>query len=214
MTRMAGYRYTVTPCCRRQYLEAAFASINFSATEYWTDGHREASLAPTDAGLRHCACGRYYTKQEADYLPGILKTDDGSAPRGQPVSDSDLTAALESGNYSEQAEIALRRRFWRADNESYRQAYRALRKTNAEGFPAYALGPTAQQNLMRLAQLLKGEPQANALELCEIYRNLAMPNEASAALTMHSAEATEVRMVELMRELLGRGVAGPVRFRL
>jgi hypothetical protein len=121
---------------------------------------------------------------------------------------------LASSNFSEDTEVALRRRFWRADNESYRQAYRALRKTNAEGFPTYALGPTARQNLERLAQLLITDPRTNALELCEIYRNLAMPNDASTALGMHLTGAIEIRMAKLMRQLLGKGVVGPVRYQL
>lgn len=38
--------------------------MNFSASEFWTDGHKERSLMPTNEGLRQCECGTYFVMQQ------------------------------------------------------------------------------------------------------------------------------------------------------
>lgn len=213
MTRTVGFRRTITPCCQRQYLETAFASINFTASEYWTDGHREASLAPTDGGVRRCACGQHYTTADATYLPGLVQ-EEGSVPRGQRVSDLDLASALATRSYTANAEIALRRRLWRAGNEPYRKAYRAIKRVQKNAFPSYELSVVARDNLIRLSEMLRDDSVGNAIELCEIYRALGDSVKADGALAQHSDDETEVRMASLMRQLLKLCVSGPVRYQL
>lgn len=56
MTRVSGVHIIKSPCCGVQMHTSAYASINFTATEYWTDGHTEGSLAPQGEGLRRCLC--------------------------------------------------------------------------------------------------------------------------------------------------------------
>jgi len=214
MTRIVGLRRTVAPCCQRQYLEPAFASLNFSSSEYWTDGHREASLAPTDGGLRMCSCGHFYTTAEADYLPGIVKDDEAGIPHSTRVGEQELESALKSGRHSPAAETALRRRLWRYWNAGYREAYRELKKHNKDELPPYKPTGAALENLVRLAELLESDAAANAMELCEIYRALGSPQRSRDALALHSSDETENRVAALMRQLLEEGVAGPVRYRL
>lgn len=66
MTRIAGVDVIVTPCCRRTYGTTAYASINFSASEYWTDGQDHQGLAPPLDGLRQCSCGQFFLIRRAE----------------------------------------------------------------------------------------------------------------------------------------------------
>lgn len=83
MTRVSGHRLIQTPCCGSNYRTPIYASINFLASECWTDGQRIASLFPADGGLRKCLCGRYYLLQTA--------TVSGRAPKAKarPPKDWD-----------------------------------------------------------------------------------------------------------------------------
>ena len=42
------------PSCRSLYSTPKYRSINLSAREYWTDGHKEGSLMSGDGGFRKC----------------------------------------------------------------------------------------------------------------------------------------------------------------
>lgn len=212
MTRIVGSRRTITPCCQREYLETAFASINFSASEYWTDGHREASLAPTDGGVRLCACGHLYTTSEATYLPGVVRSESIELPRGQRVSDLDLEQAVSSCQASLAAEISLRRRFWRVGNEAYRASYREIKRMEKNAFPRYELSVRARENLLRLTELLSADHIRNAIELSEIYRAVGRPEKSVERLSREFADESEARMANLMRRLIDLDVRGPVRY--
>ena len=54
MTRISGTNIVKAPCCGALYSTTAFASINFMASEHWTDGATENSLSQSDGGLRRC----------------------------------------------------------------------------------------------------------------------------------------------------------------
>jgi hypothetical protein len=56
MTRIIGTRVYRATCCGREYGTAAYASINFSAFEYWTDGATLNSLAPEPSRIYRCQC--------------------------------------------------------------------------------------------------------------------------------------------------------------
>jgi hypothetical protein len=60
MTRIAGTNLIKAPCCGAFFSTVAFASINFMASEHWTDGQDENSLSQSDGGLRRCTCGGYF----------------------------------------------------------------------------------------------------------------------------------------------------------
>ena len=54
----------------------AFASINFMASELWTDGQNENSLSQSDGGLRRCTCGSYFLSGYAERVGFISKNTD------------------------------------------------------------------------------------------------------------------------------------------
>ena len=66
MTRISGTNIVKAPCCGAFYSTTAFASINFMASEHWTDGATENSLAQSDGGLRRCTCGGYFLSGYAE----------------------------------------------------------------------------------------------------------------------------------------------------
>jgi hypothetical protein len=69
MTRISySYRIVQAPCCGAEYRTNIYASINFTAYEYWTDGQNANSLFSFDGGLRHCTCGQYFLLQNCDHL--------------------------------------------------------------------------------------------------------------------------------------------------
>ena len=75
MTRIAGTSIIKAPCCGALYSTIAFASINFMASEHWTDGATENSLSQSDGGLRRCACGGYFLSGYAERVGFIPKNN-------------------------------------------------------------------------------------------------------------------------------------------
>ena len=73
MTRVAGTNIIKAPCCSALYSTTAFASINFMASEHWTDGATENSLSQSDGGLRRCTCGGYFLSGYAERVGFIPK---------------------------------------------------------------------------------------------------------------------------------------------
>jgi hypothetical protein len=76
MTRIAGTNIIKAPCCGALYSTTAFASINFMASEHWTDGATENSLSQSDGGLRRCTCGSYFLSGYAERVGFIPKNTD------------------------------------------------------------------------------------------------------------------------------------------
>jgi uncharacterized protein (UPF0147 family) len=76
MTRIVGTSIIKAPCCGALYSTAAFASINFMASEHWTDGATENSLSQSDGGLRSCTCGGYFLSGYAERVGFIPKNSD------------------------------------------------------------------------------------------------------------------------------------------
>ena len=75
MTRIAGTNIIKAPCCGALYSTTAFASINFMASEHWTDGATENSLSQSDGGLRRCTCGGYFLSGYAERVGFIPKNN-------------------------------------------------------------------------------------------------------------------------------------------
>lgn len=74
MTRIAGLNIIKTPCCGALLSTTGYASINFMAFEYWTDGHDDGFLAPKGEGLRRCSCGRVFLIGDAECVKTIQTT--------------------------------------------------------------------------------------------------------------------------------------------
>jgi hypothetical protein len=79
LTRIAGTNIIKAPCCGALYSTTAFASINFMASEHWTDGATENSLSQSDGGLRRCACGGYFLSGYAERV-GFIPKNTGQQP--------------------------------------------------------------------------------------------------------------------------------------
>ena len=73
MTRIAGTNIIKAPCCGALFSNVAFASINFMASEHWTDGATEKSLSQSDGGVRRCTCGGYFLSGYAERVGFIPK---------------------------------------------------------------------------------------------------------------------------------------------
>ena len=123
MTQINGVRISATPCCGARYAQPRYASMNFSAWEYWTDGWREGSLMPNDDGLRRCRCGRFLLAWE---LVEIATSEASDLPRIEPVGAELLPKCIAQAG-CEDMELAARLGHWRHLNHAYRERYREHR---------------------------------------------------------------------------------------
>ena len=89
MTRIAGTSIIKAPCCGALYSATAFASINFTASEHWTDGASENSLSQYDGGLRRCTCGGYFLSGYAERV-GFISKNTGQQPEQSEYSISKI----------------------------------------------------------------------------------------------------------------------------
>ena len=85
MTRIAGTNIIKAHCCGALFSTTAFASINFMASEHWTDGQDENSLSQSDGGLRRCACGGYFLSGYAERV-GYIPKNTGQQPEQSEYS--------------------------------------------------------------------------------------------------------------------------------
>lgn len=123
MTRVRGVRILAAACCGQEYAFAQYASMNFSAFEYWTDGWRVGSLMPNDEGLRRCKCGRFLLTKN---LVEVGTAGSSDLPRMDHVADDALGECIANAD-SEEVEIAARLELWRHLNHPYRERYRRHR---------------------------------------------------------------------------------------
>ena len=127
--------------------------MNFSAREYWTDGWREASLMPNDAGLRRCRCGRLITLGELLEISTATSSD---LPVIDHVPDEDLPGCL-AQTLAEDVELAARRQLWWCLNHPYRKLYRQHR--DAEDAATQAAWEAANPDCRRWwDKVLRREP--------------------------------------------------------
>jgi hypothetical protein len=124
VTSFAGYDITTAPCCGVNYSKRRYASINYSSSEYWTDGYREKSLMPNDRGLRRCQCGSFFLHRELIVVGHVPTTDVPSAPM---VGPEELPQAIAEAR-NPFIELAARLDYWQHLNHPYRERYRAHRE--------------------------------------------------------------------------------------
>ncbi|MBF6631204.1 MAG: hypothetical protein ITG01_08665 [Comamonas sp.] len=127
MTRVAGFQQLRVPCCGQVYIKPNYLSMNFMASEHWTDGLRTASLMPNETGLRRCQCGQFLLMHDTEFL-GLVESAENlthlPCPKAHEL-DEYLTASPKAA-----LEIAARTELWWHHNHPYRQSYRDHR--NAE----------------------------------------------------------------------------------
>ena len=73
MTRISGNHIIRTKCCKTFFSTLAYGSLNFSASEFWTDGGTLHSLAPSTGGLCRCTCEGYFLLGDAELIETIRK---------------------------------------------------------------------------------------------------------------------------------------------
>jgi hypothetical protein len=143
MTRISGTNIIKAPCCGALYSTTAFASINFTASEHWTDGATENSLSQSDGGLRRCTCGSYFLSGYAERLGFIPKNN---------------------GNQQEQSEYSIEKIFGKigklliAEDKAKPQNIRKLPSqwaANETDLPPKAQSITGEA----IAELLDSKPQ-------------------------------------------------------
>lgn len=123
MTSIAGYTLAAAPCCRKIYRIPRYRSMNFSASEYWTDGYADGRLMPGGYGLRKCVCGAFYLACELLELVDAAESKIDFTSHAQP---EDLPQAIATARHAE-VELAARLEYWHDLNHAYRQNYRAHR---------------------------------------------------------------------------------------
>lgn len=160
MTRLVGRTIIASPCCKALYGTPKYASMNFMAYGYWTDGDKEHSLMPTDGGLRMCQCGTAFLLRDTISLD-IDAGDD--IPPTSYVESAQLPQII-AATKSPRVEVTARRNYWRDLNDEYRVTYRAYRENEealeqAQWFEDYYTSLPAWQRPIR--RLLKSKPPNN-----------------------------------------------------
>ena len=96
MTRIIGSRILKTPCCESTMKSEAYASINMSVAENWTDGKMVGTLFNRDGQLRRCICGHLFFLRDAMTDVVIRKNDPNlsadSIPSAIFIKDDELNA--------------------------------------------------------------------------------------------------------------------------
>ena len=116
MTRIIGRTIIVSPCGKSLYATPRYASMNFMAYGYWTDGDKEHSLMPTDGGLRMCQCGTAFLLQNTIRLD-IDAGDEIMAPKHVEFAQLPQIIATTKSSH---VEVTARRNNWRGLNDEYR----------------------------------------------------------------------------------------------
>ena len=124
MTIVRGVRIVFASCCGAKYATPRYASMNFMAFEYWTDGWREGSLMPNDEGLRRCNCRKFVLMRD---LVEVEAAETSDLPHIEHVPDELLPECIANA-HSEDMEVAARLEYWRHLNHTYRQKYREHRE--------------------------------------------------------------------------------------
>jgi hypothetical protein len=140
--------------------------MNFSAWEYWTDGHSDGGLMPGGGGLRRCKCGTFYRLQDIISFGFDAPPD---TPSTEHVKAADLPEATLSPNKA--VELVARRLYWLHLNDDYRAVYRAHRKAEDKASQAkwaaewQAANPDIRSTWTKLiGRLLRRKPVAPPMQ--------------------------------------------------
>jgi hypothetical protein len=190
-----------------QYSKRRYASINYSSSEYWTDGYREKSLMPNDRGLRRCGCGNYLLRHELIVVGHVATTDVPSAPM---VGHEELPQAITQAR-NPSIELAARLDYWQHLNHPYRERYRAHREVEDAATKAAweASNPDTRSSIHKAllpGRIPKYTPPADRPVTFPLFEPSAAQREnMMAALDLipgaADAERYALERVELHREL-------------
>jgi hypothetical protein len=128
------------------------------------------------------------------------------------VKDNELIQVIESSPSDSSLLLVARRRYWRHLNEPYRQAFRLLRETDKDSFPAFTPTEAQLNNMQQILYLINQGDEPNWFEVCELYREMSKFYEAQQALEL--AKELEPRLAEMMSDLLAKKMNAPVRYKL
>lgn len=188
MTSISGYELVASPCCRKIYGTPRYASINFSASAYWTDGKRENSLMPNDGGLRKCECGEFFTL--LDCLKIGLNADE-KAIFPERVHPSELPHAIKS-TISINVEIAARRAYWIFLNDEYRELYKAHREEEDLNRKILWVEKWELENPDRRSKLKK------IFDKLLLRKKPAVPSTPNEPITFPTFQPTDVQMENML----------------
>jgi hypothetical protein len=190
-----------------QYSRRRYASINYSSSEYWTDGYREKSLMPNDRGLRRCRCGNFFLQQELIVVGHVATNDVPSTPMVDP---EELPQAFAHAR-NPSIELVARLDYWQHLNHPYRERYRAHREVEDAATKAVweASNPDLRnplQKALNLGRVPKYTPLADRPVTFPAFEPSAAQREnMMAALDLipgaADAERYALERVELHREL-------------
>ena len=190
MTSVSGYSLIKAPCCGAAYTTPKYASINLTAKEYWSDGHKEAALYVEDGGLRKCSCGGFYLLRDATRPEQEPEPD---TPPAQRLEPEDLLQAIQST--SKPIELWARRLYWRHLNQGYRAAYRARIDAVDQGGnrPGGRSGSRSRWTELvgRALRLKKSEPPSGPAE--------------PVSFPAYEPSATQIANMERLIELIQQG---------
>jgi hypothetical protein len=222
MTRTSGRWILQTPCCGARYCSPAYASINFSAHEYWSDGRRVKSLAPQDEGLRRCGCGAFFLLRQCGSVGELPLAQRDTRPAAEraldppdirPVGADDLAGLLAANPPDRGVMIAGRRLHWRDLNDPFREVYRTHRMEHATSLPPYRPTDGQRANMTALLALLDGAPDVDFGEVAELHRELGDFERAAEAVEKAVPNYWGETIAPLLGRLIARRVNAPVRYR-
>ncbi len=215
MTRITGSQILKAPCCGRTMTSPAYASINFSVNESWTDGQAVGTLFNKNGQLRKCLCGQPFFLSDA--MTGVvIKYDDPvlsveSIPSAPYIKDDEVEVLLSFEGLTTEIEIALRQRLWRISNDSFRHEYREHMESNPSDLPRYNLSPEQANNLNALKFLLLNCGNENVILMAEIERTLG--NFEAALELLNAAPKNDAKLAQMLKSLVKSNYTGPARYR-
>jgi hypothetical protein len=189
MTSINGHSLIKAPCCVAAYTTPQYASINLTAREYWSDGHKEAALYVEDGGLRKCRCGVFYLLRDA------ARPVEGPAPETPPaqrLEPEDLPQAIQST--SKPIELWARRLYWRHLNQGYRASYRSRMEAVGQGGNRPGTGSSLRSRWTELVgRVLRFKSSVHPSALAE---PVSLPAYEPSAIQIANME----RLIELIQE--------------
>ena len=140
-------------------------------------------------------------------------------PSPRFVTNSELSALIESDVTNVRITEVARRLYWRHLNDPFRGVYRAFRDAhkyevdasgNSATFPEYLPSAEQTENIEQLVKLLELAASPKWLEIAELYRELGDMDAAKCAMDHFTGEQGRLHFV--VEKLVSLKVRCPVKF--